>query len=270
MQRILITGVGRPMYVNPADLKGRSLIRRAGVSQPRIVHFWQCAASGLQPSVVIDGGVNYGEIVLSAEYPPHADVTVVEANEELRPYLARSLREHPNAGQIREVYACLSDREDESGIFYIDTSRSGDSSAYEPVSRPVRAVHVRTVTIDGLFRSRDLSRDTVLFKLDIEGFEWQALRGMSRLLRECRAAAGCIEFNVRYMEQKGGIDVQAFLADLHKRFSLYLINDKHQLLKLEAPLLQRITDYYATDPACNDLVLLSDSALAERIKLEVV
>lgn len=266
MYKLTIPDCSYAMYVNPHDQKGNSLIRCKGMSQPRIVRFWRAAVKGLQPDLIIDAGVNYGEILLSAEYEPNAEIIGIEANSTLSPYLSRSLAEHPNGGQINIEYAFASDRNEEAASFYIDTLRSGNSSAYLLKNRPMRQTFVKSVTIDSLVSSRKLARDAVLFKLDIEGHEWNALKGMARILGESREAAGCIEFNIAYMQDKG-IDVEAFMEYLQQYFTIYATSGSDTLVTIRPSYYRNILEYYARDKACNDIILLSSPALLEKLKL---
>lgn len=264
MHKLMIPGTNHSMYVNQKDQKGSSLIRNKGITQARIVKFWRRAAAKLQPTLIIDAGVNYGEIILSAAYPANTDITVIEANEELRPCLSRSLSEHPNNSQFRQIFAFVSDEAEPSKIFYVDQLRSGNSSAYHLGTRASHTKFVQSLTIDSLYPERDYKGDVVLFKLDVEGYEWNALRGMDRMLTQCRNAAGCIEFNIAYLESKG-IDLHAFLRFLHDRFLIYAPDHDGKLTEILPPLYDNVIAYFKSDSKCNDLVLLSDSSLYEKL-----
>lgn len=265
MEKIMIMGCKHSLYVDPHDVKGASLIGYRGLSQPRVVHLWRLMASRLQPDLVIDAGVNYGEILLSAKYPPHSSITVIDANAALRPYLLRPLAEHPNGRQVRLVHAIASDSNLDSVTFYIDKVRSGDSSAYPLGDKAFDEVKVRSVTMDSLYGNNEALGKTLLFKLDVEGYEWQVLRGMSRLLAECGEAAGCIEFNMSYLEQKG-VNTGAFLQFLGGRFLLFALGDQGMLTEIKAPYLEQAKAYFAEDTSCNDLILLSNPHLLSKLQ----
>ncbi|MCR2806643.1 FkbM family methyltransferase [Paenibacillus soyae] len=264
MEKIIISGTNHPIYVDPKDVKGASLIRYKGVSQPRVVQRWRTMASKLNPDLIIDAGVNYGEIVLSALYPAHASITVIDANEVLRPYLLRSMKEHPNGSQFRYIHALASDQMLDSATFYVDKARSGNSSAYHLGNRAFDEVKVRSVTIDSLFRTNETNGKTLLFKLDVEGYEWQVLRGMKRILAESKEAAGCIEFNMNYMKNKG-IDIGAYMQFLSEHFHLYALGDAGKLTAIEPPYLENTKAFFARDTSCNDLILLSDNRLLSKL-----
>jgi len=266
MHKLVIPGSTHAMYINPLDQKGKSLLNKNGLSQPRVVQFWRKAAARLQPTLVVDAGTNYGEILLSAAYPEHAMITAFEANAGLIPYLSRSIAVHPNRSRIKLETSFVSDRPSEAMPFYIDKLRSGNSSGFRLEDREMIEIRVKCVTIDSLFEGKTSNKDTLLFKLDVEGFEWQALRGMARLLSTCARAAGCIEFNRLYLENKG-IRVKDFVAFLAERFLLFAPNPDGRLVPLPGPnVLDSLNAYFDSDASCNDLILLSELSLVRKLE----
>ncbi len=252
------------MYVNPKDRRGSRMIRFGGLSQPRVTTFWKHAVNALQPSIVVDAGVNYGEILLSSEYPADSVIAAIEANEALLPYLRRSIDEHPNAAQMRIVHALVSDEDKENASFFVNKLHSGLSSAHPGYSKSSQRIVIRTTTIDSLFGDRDLDREVLLFKMDIEGYEWHALRGMKRLLAQCRAVVGCIEFNFAYLQSKK-IDTAEFLDYLEEIFDVCTVNKRGQLIEFADPV-NEVPRYFALDKGCNDLILLSHKDLFRLLK----
>lgn len=265
MYKIKILESKHSLYVDPEDEKGASLIQYRGVSQPRVVHLWRLMASRLQPDLILDAGVNYGEIILSASYPDHSCIKVIDANDALRPYMLRSMREHPNGKQFQYIHAVVSDNTFHSITFYVDKVRSGNSSAYPLSENDYYEVKVPSVTVDSLFTNVDIAGKTLLFKLDVEGYEWQALRGMSQLLKHCGEAAGCIEFNMNYLDKKG-VNIGAFLEFLGEHFLIYALGHQGKLTEIKAPYLEQAKDYFLQDPSCNDLILLSNAQLFNKLQ----
>ncbi|WP_168122078.1 FkbM family methyltransferase [Paenibacillus sp. HB172176] len=263
MLELIIPGTGHSMFINPHDQKGRSLIMRKGLSQPRVVRFWQRAAALYHPTLIIDGGVNYGEILLSAAYPPHTEIIAIDANQELAPYVKRSLAKHPNGKQVKLVHGFVSDVVSPDTVFYIDILRSGNSSGFPLGDRASRRIQVPSLTIDSLLDGRTLDRDVLLFKLDVEGFEWNALSGMSRMLNHCKSSIGCIEFNMAYLRSKG-IDLDAFLDFLHARFLIFAPDEQGSLTRLRPPLLSSAAAFFEQDKGCNDIMLFSHEELYEK------
>lgn len=265
MHKITLAGSSHAMYVNLKDQKGNTLKSKNGLFQPRVVKFWRNAASALKPDVVVDAGTNYGEIFLTAAYPEHASIAVFEANAELIPFLSRSLAEHPNGSQIRLTNGFVTDKAEEEVTFYVDKVRSGTSSGHHLGDRAAKETIVRSVTIDSVFEGGMPSGGTLLFKMDVEGFEWEALRGMSGLLASCSEAVGCIEFNRRYMISKG-IDVAAFVDYLTERFLLFAPDPNGRLVPLPAPAYDSMNAYFNGDKVCNDLILLTNPELVRKLE----
>ncbi|MHA6483235.1 FkbM family methyltransferase [Paenibacillus sp. strain BS8-2] len=265
MHKITLAGSSHAMYVNLKDQKGNTLKSKNGLFQPRVVKFWRRAAAALKPDIVVDAGTNYGEIFLTAAYPEHAAIAVFEANAELIPYLSRSLAEHPNGRQIKLTNGFVTDKAEENVTFYVDKVRSGTSSGHHLGDRASKETIVRSTTIDHVFQDKMLAGGTLLFKMDVEGFEWEALRGMSGLLKSCTDAVGCIEFNRRYMISKG-IDLPAFVEFLAEHFILYAPDPSGRLVPLPAPAYDSINAYFNADKLCNDLILLSNPELVHKLQ----
>ncbi|GBG11414.1 hypothetical protein PAT3040_06230 [Paenibacillus agaridevorans] len=265
MHKIIMNGTGHAMYVNPGDKRGGRMKRYAGLSQPAVTAFWRKAVSLLEPAIVVDAGANYGEILLSAQYPVYTEIVAIEANEGLRPYLLRSIGDHPNSRQMKAVFAFVSDEADNTISFYVDQSHSGLSSGHPSGSRAVKSTSIGTVTIDSLFQDRIIQGGTLLFKMDVEGFEWQAIKGMSKLLDSCAGAIGCIEFNRSYMIEKG-IDLNVFIDFLSERFLLYAPDASGRLIPLETPVHESIARHFNADKTCNDLVLSTSAELVSKLE----
>ncbi|MHA7964782.1 FkbM family methyltransferase [Paenibacillus sp. CAU 1782] len=265
MHKIIMDGSGHAMYVNSGDQRGGRMIRHKGSSQPRVTAFWRNAVAAIKPTLIVDAGVNYGEIILSAVYPKETSIAVIEANENLRPYLERSLGEHPNSGQISVYFAFVSDTGQKAIPFYVDKRHSGLSSGHAPAPNTATKKEVRTVAIDDLFGPEKMKDSRLLFKMDVEGFEWEAINGMSTLLSSCREAAGIIEFNLPYMIKKG-IDVEEFVGLLEQRFLLFAPDKHGRLIEMKGSAYQSILSFFAANKECNDLVLLSNRSLLDKLQ----
>jgi FkbM family methyltransferase len=265
MHKIIMDGSGHAMYVNPGDQRGGRMIRHKGSSQPRVTAFWRNAVAAMKPTLIVDAGVNYGEITLSATYPAEASIAVIEANENLRPYLERSLGEHPNSGQISIYFAFVSETGQKAIPFYVDKRHSGLSSGHAPAPNTATRKEVRTVAIDDLFRPEEAKDSRLLFKMDVEGFEWEALNGMKNVLSASSEAAGIIEFNLPYMVKKG-IDVEHFVDFLEQRFLLFAPDKNGRLIEMKSPAYSGILSFFTANKECNDLVLLSSRALLDKLQ----
>ena len=209
------------LFVNANENRGRALLISNGVTQKRLTSFWCKAVEILEPDVTIDVGVNYGECIFSTSYPSEAKIYGVEANQELLKYIMQSKEAHVNSSQITICHAFVSDKDGEETQFYVDQHWSGTSSAsYIPSHQMIEEVTVQSTTVDSLIKE-DVTNKSVLFKIDVEGYEALVLKGMTRLVETSSKMIGFIEFNSEYIE-KLGMTVDAFLSFLKSHFHLYI------------------------------------------------
>ena len=179
--------VGRAIYLDKADPQAyRVLIRRGRLDRPAIA-LWRVLVRCLAPTVVLDVGCNYGEVVLSASYPPDCRVHCVEANGRVARYLARSLWHGlPRA----ELVVAAADRDAGHRFFVPSPSASGLGRVCD-APQP-GGWQVASVRCDDLVRVG--SADRLVFKIDVEGNEPRVLAGLSASMRTAAAAAGIVEF----------------------------------------------------------------------------
>lgn len=193
---IFMNNSGATMFLDPYERRGRAVLRCRAGGQPELKAIWARIVRELQPSLVFDIGLNYGEFVLSERYAEGAEIIGIEANPALFTWLERSRVTHPNASQIRFIHALADAESIDAGKFYVNPQWSGSSSAlcssnevnYQECDVPV-------VAIDDLVKDRMLENDRIAFKIDVEGFEPRVMAGMTKLLQRCPSWLGLIEFN---------------------------------------------------------------------------
>lgn len=268
LKKIMIPGSQNGIYVNELDKKGQSLIRTKGISQPRIVNFWRIAIENFKPTIVIDVGVNYGEILYSTVYNQDTLIIGIEANKNFSPYIEKTSQEHPNGNQIIMIYAIAAEKEEAQKDFYIDKLRSGNSTVYHIENRHLIKTTVRSITIDSLFTKKELKDDSVLFKIDVEGYEWNVLKGFFNTLSNCSEFAGCIEFNINFLE-KIGVNTEEFLEFLKKHFQIYIPNANFNIVKLHSLTVENLKQYNLMDKKWNDLILFSNDKLTDKLGMKV-
>ncbi len=119
---------GNTLFVDPHETRGRAVLMCFAGGQPCVKNAWHAAVEKLHPTIVVDVGVNYGELLFDAVYPEETFLLGVEANESLRRWIERSAGQHPNAKQIRLAFAFASNATHATQTFYIDPESSGRSS----------------------------------------------------------------------------------------------------------------------------------------------
>jgi FkbM family methyltransferase len=177
---------GRRLYVDRHDHRAWRMAVRGGALDEDAVRVWGRLTELADPDLVLDIGANYGEVVLSADYPPGAEVHLVEPNPALVPLLRRSMREAGLEATIHEVAAT---RTTGTATLNINARTSGASSLM-PGWTADRTVEVHTAPVDDLVPR---GRHRCLFKIDVEGFEAEVLAGMSATLDACESWMGLVE-----------------------------------------------------------------------------
>jgi FkbM family methyltransferase len=211
--------LGVRMYVNQADPRALWLARNRGVTSPEVVALWRRLVDELEPAIVLDVGANYGEVTFSATYPPHTAVHLVEANPEIVGVLRRTVSEARMAGAA-SLHACAASDRSGTLTLHVSGGSSGLSSII-PRAEAARLVSVPAHTLDSLIESDPGS--SLLFKIDVEGYELPVLRGMSRLLAD-HPYAGIVEawpgseselvaLHEVYIVERGTLSLQAVGAE---------------------------------------------------------
>ncbi|WP_243354695.1 FkbM family methyltransferase [Bacillus litorisediminis] len=250
------------LYVNSEENRGRALLISNGMTQKRMTHFWSQAVHVMNPDLIIDVGVNYGECIFSAIYPSHTMIYGVEANRQLFKYIEQSKNVHPNKAQILLFNTFAADKDDEEKVFFVDKHWSGTSSAsYRPSHQMVEPVAVHSTTIDSLVQGNAMNK-AVLFKVDVEGYEAFVLKGMTTIFETSAAMLGFIEFNSEYIE-KSGIAVNDFLTFLNRYFTLYIYKADDSLVKANNLQFEDLKELFNSDYIHTDMILASDEGIIE-------
>lgn len=243
------------LYINPGENRGRALLIHDGVTQTRLTKFWLKAVKSFKPSLVLDIGVNYGECLFLTTYQSSARIYGIEANHNLIPYLEKSRQDHQNRNQIEIIHAFASDQEYEKKSFYVDTNWSGTSSGIQISAHKMVEKHeVKTITVDSIFKSEHLSQETLLFKIDVEGYEAFVLKGMENLITESKAVLGMIEFDSHYIP-KSGVSIEDFLRFLQTYFKVFIFDHDDSLIQINDLTFDQLKSALKTSHIHTDLLL---------------
>lgn len=256
------------LYINSEENRGRALLISDGITQKRLSYFWSTSVKEFSPDLIIDVGVNYGECLFSTTYPVRTTIYGIEANHHLIQYIIKSREVHPNKTQITIINAFASDKDDEQKEFFIDKHWSGTSSAsYIPAHNMIEKVPVRTIAIDSILK-KDITNGTVLFKVDVEGYEAFVLKGMIELFKRCESAIGFIEFNSEYIE-KSGMEVEAFFSFLQKYFTVYMYVEDEILVKADGVHYEDLKTIFGKDYIHTDLLVVTDEENIEVFDFDI-
>lgn len=144
----------------------------------------------VKDGIILDCGANFGQSIISfLKATDYMRIISFEAN----PLLIEPLRIIERLNERVQIMHCGVGNEKGKMIFFYDDEAKGLSGSFDkedlmrrlrnrPTHKPnVTECSVPVHTID------ELVEDNVVFvKLDIEGYEYEALRGMERILKQCR------------------------------------------------------------------------------------
>ncbi len=232
---VYLPGCSNLLSIDPEDQRAYRLLVRdvARGKITRSAKLWRCFNSHLNPQVLVDVGLNYGECLFGATYAPDAQLFGFEANPKVFAYGCRSRDNHPSKDRITLTNALISDRLGPPQDLFVDPSFSGTASAIGGIhsSRDFIKYTVPVSTIDQVIPAETAKGKRLLFKMDIEGYEQKALHGFQRTINEASEAVGLMEFDTRFLTL-GGTDPEAFLAELKTTFHVFFaINKKARVLR---------------------------------------
>ncbi len=173
-------------------------------------------------------------------------------------WLERSRHDHPNGRQMEFYHALAADKTEGARSFFINRRWSGSSSAVQPDrDAQVNECQIPTLAVDDLVADRNLSQDTLLFKIDVEGYEPMVMAGMRQLLQNCPRWLGLLEFNTAFF-QRMGWDVGDYLRSLVDRSRVSIVDHAGQVQSLTPELVAAWSERSGTDPeVCVDLLVVS-------------
>ncbi|MEH7222984.1 FkbM family methyltransferase [Bacillus sp. JJ1566] len=243
------------IYINNAENRGRALLISDGITQSHVTEFWGKAVETYKPSLVLDIGVNYGECIFSTTYDKDTTVVGIEANKYLIDYIKRSRQQHVNCGQIKIIHAFAGEHEKVDQAFFIDTHWSGTSSGVQISEKnSIEKTEVPAITVDSLFNQKTLRNQRLLFKIDVEGYEFMVLKGMKSILANCHDALGIVEFDSRYLE-KAEVNLEAYIAFLDKYFEIQFYDMDNQLKKLSSASFSALQKEFEMEHVHTDLIV---------------
>jgi len=223
-----------PIHIKPGDRRAKKKILFDSIRGRYSINrrFWVDFVTSMAPDVALDIGVNYGECIFSPTYPPNVTAIGFEANPELFDYLNKSLAEHPSAQNIELVNALVDEKPGGQVDFFVDTDWSGGSTAIASIAEgavSTRKLRVETQSVDAVLRGKAKSPDSVVFKIDVEGFEPQVLLGMRETLGHASQAVGFIEVDTRFLEKTCWPPLR-YDNEILYQFDLYAQTDRKSLV----------------------------------------
>ena len=157
------------------------------------------------------------------------------------------------------------DKDGEEKSFFVDKHWSGTSSAsYVPSHNMVEKVQVKSITIDSII-NEDVTDKTILFKVNVEGYEAFVLKGMKGLFEKSASMLGFIEFNSEYIE-KTGISINDFMKFLTNYFAVYIYN-KDRIVKATHFQYEDLQNMFGSNYIHTDMILATDEKVIDLLDL---
>lgn len=238
-KRARLHGSEHWIYIDPTDPCAIKKVvhepLRGKVSDNLI--FWRDFNRHLKPDLIVDVGLNYGECLFGTDYGDQVVLFGFEANPRLIPHLEESRKHHPAGQQMRITNCLVSDAPAENIPFFVNPDWSGSSSALKELNERPESLEFKLSAkpIDSVIPA-DLQSQTLLFKMDIEGYESRALKGFTRTLKAVARSVGFIEFDAQYIRWAGQ-DPNEYLAWLQQHF------DTYRLVSIKTKTLKRVANF---------------------------
>jgi FkbM family methyltransferase len=216
---------GHRMFLDPTDGIVSPTLLQDGVFEPTETELLEREIG--PGDVVLDVGANIGyyTLLFARRVGPQGRVFAFEPDPANFQLLRRNVRAN-GYRNVTLVPAAVSDRTAPTRL-YLCRENKGDHRLYD--SRDDRpSIEVPATTLDDYFAAYDGPIDVI--KLDIQGSEGRALRGMSGLLRRHPGLKLTTEFWPIGLE-RAGTDPRGYLEDLIRwGFRLHEIDERREAL----------------------------------------
>jgi len=175
----LVTDDGRTILVDPADPRAVDLVAAGGDLNPLSLRMWRRALAAFAWDVVVDVGVNYGEMLVRPTLPTGARLLGFEPNPVVRELAGRTLALNGLDVDLRpQAVGGRTGR----ARFAVDRTWSGTSSldtgTYDEPGR-WSFLDVEVTTLDDVLGPEP---GPFCVKVDVEGFEHEVVAGARRCL----------------------------------------------------------------------------------------
>lgn len=181
---------------------------------------------------VLDIGGNIGHFSLLASklVGMHGKVYVFEPDPTNFKYLKKNI-EINKMRNIILVNKCVSNEERILTLYHHPKFHSCHSIFKPSSKKPVNHVDVKSIKLDNMFSNEDFKISFI--KMDIEGAEIKALKGMGKVLEKNKVPYLLTECNLRLLRERGQ-DAQALILELDKYFNRYYVirDDKNLIFEL--------------------------------------
>jgi FkbM family methyltransferase len=187
-------------WVDPASFFGQELAIH-GIYDPATLAVLKSVLRSGDTFIDIGANEGYFSVIAAPLVGPKGRVIVVEPQARLAPVLARNF-ELNGCRQATIVNTVVSDHIGRGEIFLTPDVNSGASGMAARTRYPLQTQRVATTTLRDLFETSRIS-GRVVIKMDIEGWEHEAILGSPLLFQEGRITALVLEHHGSLIAGRG-------------------------------------------------------------------
>lgn len=238
-QRTLLTKIftGVKIYLDPQDLSVAAHIAVDGIWEKQITKAWLAVLK--KDDTVLDIGANFGYFgILAGQFTDKkkSKVVLFEANKNLIPYIDKSISVNWMKENVKVENLAISDQIGQVKLNVVkDFLGSSSLQSVEDLNEnmpddfkfeQLETISVDSVTIDSYCKNNNIN-EINLIKMDIEGYEEKAYKGMRKIIEKSKDVTLFIEFT-----KSGYDDPKGFYDTMLKDFGfIYTINDNGDIIK---------------------------------------
>ncbi|MEE9378115.1 MAG: FkbM family methyltransferase [Candidatus Lokiarchaeia archaeon] len=178
----------------------------------------------------IGGNIGYFSLMASKLVGIHGKVYVFEPDRTSFMFLKKNIKIN-KVRNIISINKCVSNEEGIIKLYHHPKFHSCHSIFKSISKKLMKQIDVESITLDNMFLNEDFRISFI--KMDIEGAEINALKGMGKMLEKNKVSYLLTECNLRILKSTGK-NAQHFIMELDKYFNKYyvILDDKN--LKFES------------------------------------
>jgi FkbM family methyltransferase len=210
-RRVVDTPAGR-FFVDPASNFGYR-VQAPGSYEPDLA---DAVRRILRPGdTFLDVGANEGffSVIASKAVAPSGRVIAVEPQSRLQGVIARNLQENRSTN-VEVIQQVIADRPGVASLSISPDMNTGSSGVFRTSKYRVPSEDVPQTTLGALLAQRQLA-SVRLLKMDIEGFEYEAVLGASEVFRAGQVEHFALELHPTVLARRGKSEAEivGFLAE---------------------------------------------------------
>lgn len=210
VRRVVLDTEHGKFDIDPISNLGASLLSEAGYEPDCVAAIQASLPTG---GTFIDLGANEGffSVIGSRAVGPRGRVIAIEPQPRLQPIVERNLRLN-DVTNVTVVPVAVTDKPGTVPMFLSADMNTGSSSLSQSTRYPQRTVEVEAIRLADLWDRLKLGK-VDLIKIDIEGFEYEAMLGSPEVFREGRIVRVLLELHDHFIRRRG-LDPAKVLAVL--------------------------------------------------------